>query len=56
MSDGWKAVVAMVCITMLAVCAMLKDLDGAIFWPACVIVSGLGGYALRGKSSGEKKP
>lgn len=55
MDDGWKVIIAMVCITLMSICAMLKGLDGAIFWPACTIVAGLGGYALRGKMNGKKE-
>ena len=44
-----KVVVAIVCVTVLGVCAILKGLNGAIFWPAMATVAGLTGYKVKGK-------
>lgn len=50
-----KTIAAIIGVTCLGICAMLKGLDGAVFWPAIVAVSGLGGFALKRKIDGKKE-
>jgi len=48
MKDGLKAAVGMVCVTALGVTAMALGLNGAVFWPAITVVSGLAGFTIKG--------
>lgn len=46
-----KAVVSMVCITVLMGIALFKGLDGAMLTAGCSVLAGLGGYAVAKKNS-----
>lgn len=53
----WTPIVAILCITGLEVCAVLKGIDGAIFGIVIAALAGLGGYEikiLRDKAKGGK--
>jgi len=41
-----KAVIAMICIVVLEVVAMLCGIDGAVFGIAIAAIAGLGGYEV----------
>jgi len=41
-----KAIVAIICITILASIAILKGIDGVLLAGACTLIAGLGGFAV----------
>lgn len=43
----WTPIVAIVCITILEVTALVKGVDGAVFGLAITALAGLGGYELK---------
>ena len=42
-----EVIVAMVCITILEIVALLKGIDGALLSSAVAIIAGLAGYQIR---------
>lgn len=44
-----KTIIAIVCITLLLIVALLKNIDGVLLASGITIIAGLGGYAA-GKS------
>jgi len=43
----WTPIVAMVCITLLEVVALLQGINGAVFGIVIAALAGLGGYEIR---------
>jgi len=53
--NKWAPVVAMICIVVLEVVALIQGIDGAAFGVVIAAVAGLGGYqvkALKDKAKG----
>lgn len=48
-------IIAMLCITILEVTALVQGVDGAIFGVAIAAIAGLGGYELKSQRDKKKK-
>lgn len=53
MDKNDKAFISMVLIAILEACAILKDMDGALFGVVIAALAGLGGYELGKRTSSE---
>jgi len=40
-----KTIVAIICITIILVSCIFKDIDGALVGVGCTVIAGLGGWA-----------
>jgi len=46
MDKDMKIQIAMLCITMIEICALFKGLDGQLFLTSLAAIAGLGGYSI----------